>query len=569
MRIHAIFFALPALAVFSVFTHAREVTVTVLATTDMHGNIYPYDYLTGKPAVRGLAGISTLIKAERKNAPSALLVDCGDTIQGSPLESVYQSYVTTGKLPLDARFEGKPFDADPMMIAMNHLRYDAMAVGNHEYNYGLKNLDKARSDARFPWLSANTQTTPGSDRKPFQPYIVKEVDGVKVGIIGLTTPNVPSWEKPENYAGYSFIDGHTATQAAIKELRTKHNPDVVLVIAHSGMDDRSAPGQKRENFVLDLVAIPGIDAIIFGHTHNQLEAKLLNGVLLTQPKNWAISLARVDIHLESKAGGGYRVLSKTSKILPVTKATEPDPEILRLAKPYHDMTENYLNTVVTQANTDIDASESRIEDTAIMDAIQQVQMHYAKAEVSFVSSFNPRAAIAKGPVTVRQVAAMYLYDNELYAVEGTGKMVKDALENAARFFQSCPNTTCATGPLINRSVIGYNFDMAQGVSYDIDLTGPVGDRIRNLQFQGKPLAPNQTLRIALNNYRAGGSNGYTMFRSGKVVWRSYEDIRDLIVRYYSKHKLPSAADNNWRVVPEAAHQTLEREVRRYTPPETK
>ncbi|HYP04933.1 MAG TPA: 5'-nucleotidase C-terminal domain-containing protein, partial [Bryobacteraceae bacterium] len=175
------------------------------------------------------------------------------------------------------------------------------------------------------------------------------------------------------------------------------------------------------------------------------------------------------------------------------------------------------------------------------------------------------AAIAKGPVTVRQIAALYLYDNELYAVEGTGKAVKDALENAARYFTGCQNTACSNTPLINTAVIGYNFDMAQGVTYELDLTRPVGDRVRNLQFGGKPLPPDQKLRIAVNNYRAAGSNGYTMYQGAKVVWRSYEDIRDLMVRYYADHELPSAPDNNWRVVPETAHQALLGETRREAP----
>jgi 2',3'-cyclic-nucleotide 2'-phosphodiesterase/3'-nucleotidase len=563
MRIQAFFLMFVALL------PAREVTLTVLATTDMHGNIFPYDYLTGKSAARGLAKIGTLVKTERKSAPSALLLDCGDTIQGSPLESVYQTFVATGKPPLGLRLDANVFGADPMMLAMNHLRYDAMAVGNHEYNYGLKNLDKARSEARFPWLSANTLADPNSGRKPFAPYIVKEVDGVKVGIIGITTPAVPTWEKPENYAGYTFQNAVAPTKAAVHDLKVNHKADVIVVIAHSGINENGGAARSHEDVVLDLVPIPGIDAIIFGHSHSQLQSRTLNGVLLTQPKNWAISLARVDIQLESKQEGGYQVRSKTSKLIPVTDGIEADPEILRLAQPYHELTEKYLGTVVAEAKANIDASESRIEDSAIIDAIQEVQMHYAKADVSFASSFNPRATVAKGPVNIRQVAALYLYDNELYAIEGTGQMVREALENAARYFNSCAETSCAKGPLINSSIIGYNFDMAQGVTYELDLTRPVGDRVRNLQFRGKPLAPDQMLRIALNNYRAGGSNGYTMFKEAKVLWRSYEDIRDLIIRYYSEHELPSKPDDNWRIIPEAAHQTLEQEVRRFSQPQLK
>ena len=568
MRVHA-FFLMFTVLLQAHLLQSREVTVTILATTDMHGNIYPYDYLTSRAAERGLAKIGTLIQAERRTAPSALLLDCGDTIQGSPLESVYQTLVATGKLPRNLPLDGKAFPADPMMTVMNHLRYDAMAVGNHEYNYGLKNLDKARSDAKFPWLSANTRTSSRNGPKPFAPYTVKEVDGVKVGIIGITTPAVPTWEKPENYAGYSFHDAVSSTKSAVDELRTKHKTDVIVVIAHSGMNESGAASRSHEDIVLDLVPIAGVDAIIFGHSHSQLENRIVNGVLLTQPKNWAISLSRVDIQLESKTEGGYQVRSKTSKLIPVTAKTEADPEILRLAKPYHDITETYLSTVVAQAKTDIDASESRIKDSAIIDAIQLVQMHYAKADVSFASSFNPRAAIAKGPVTIRQAAALYLYDNELYAIEGTGKMVRDALENAARYFKSCADESCAGRSLINSAIIGYNFDMAHGVTYDVDLTRPEGDRIRNLQFRGKPLAPDQKLRIALNNYRAGGSNGYTMFKDAKVVWRSYEDIRDLLIRYYSEAELPTAPDNNWRIIPESAHQALEQEVRRYSQPRLK
>jgi 2',3'-cyclic-nucleotide 2'-phosphodiesterase/3'-nucleotidase len=207
----------------------------------------------------------------------------------------------------------------------------------------------------------------------------------------------------------------------------------------------------------------------------------------------------------------------------------------------------------------LSASESRIEDTAIIDAIHRVQMHYAKADVSFSAAFNPRAVIPKGDVTVRQIAALYVYDNELYAIEGTGKMVREALENSAKFYNACPDPRCSQGPLINRAVIGYNFDTAQGVAYDIDLTKPAGQRIRNLRYRGQPLRDAQPVRIALNNYRYGGSGGYSMFRGAKILWRSFEDIRELIIRYYSANPLPSEPDANWRVTPESAHRVLEAE----------
>ena len=553
---------------------AREVTVTVLATTDLHGNIYPYDYFTGKPVDRGLAKVATIIANERKQSPNTLLIDCGDTIQGQPIEGVYQSYIRTGKLPLGMSVEPGTLPRDPMMQVMNYLHYDSMTVGNHEYNFGLKNLDKARWEATFPWISANTKVPASSPYKPFAPYLLKTVDGVKVGIIGITTPTIASWEKEENFRGFSFVTGPEAVEAAVRELKAKQ-ADIIIVAAHAGLDRDLKTGVvhtadlPNENMVYQIATrVPGIDAIVFGHTHAQLEEARIGEILLTQPKNWGISLDKVTFQLASKPEGGYRVVSKSSRLLPVTANIAADPEVLRIAKPYHEITEKYLNTVVGQSTASLDAQTSRVEDSALLDAVQQVQLYYAKADVSFTSSFNPRASMPKGPVTVRQVAALYLYDNELYTVEGNGQMVKDALENAAQFYLTCPDAGCTKGPLINREVIGFNYDMAAGVTYDVDLTKPRGQRIENLQFHGKPLPMSQRLKIALNNYRAAGSGGYTMFKGAKVLWRSFEDIRELILRYYADHKLPSAPDNNWKVVPEAAHLELLREVRSDTRPLT-
>jgi 2',3'-cyclic-nucleotide 2'-phosphodiesterase / 3'-nucleotidase len=170
--------------------------------------------------------------------------------------------------------------------------------------------------------------------------------------------------------------------------------------------------------------------------------------------------------------------------------------------------------------------------------------------------------VPKGQVTVRQIAALYPYDNELFLIDGTGAMLKAALENAARFYLSCVGDRCGQAPLINRAVAGFNYDMAEGVEYEVDLTRPEGDRIRNLRYQGKPLAADQKLRIAINNYRAAGSAGYSMFTGAKQLWRSGEEIRDLVVRYYTEQKtLPAEASGNWRVAPEAARRTLEQEAR--------
>jgi 2',3'-cyclic-nucleotide 2'-phosphodiesterase/3'-nucleotidase len=554
---------------------AARVKLTVLATTDLHGNMYPVDYYLDKPSNRGLAKIATLIRAARSAHPNNLLIDCGDTIQGTPLEYVYQTFIRTGHLPVKLAFPGEPFQHDPMMLAMNAIGYDAMVVGNHEFNYGLKNLDRARADARFPWLSANTELA-GGEGEAFAPYLLKSIAGVKVAVIGVTTPGVPSWEQPGNYARYRFVMARSAVEKTMAELRAlpgDRRPDLFLVAAHAGLgrDPKGGSNSVDEvagaNQVHEIAAsVPGIDAIVFGHTHQEVAQLRINGVLLAQPKNWGFSLAQLDFELESKPGGGWAVVEKNSRVIPVTAQTAADEETLRIARPYHEMAERYLNTVVARSNNALDAKLGRVEDSALMDAIQIVQLFYAKADVSFASLFNPRVTVPKGPVTVRQIASLYLYDNELYAIEGNGKMVKDALENAARYFLSCRGETCSKAPLINSRIIGFNFDMAAGVEYETDLTQPEGQRIRNLQWKGKPLDPGQKLRLAVNNYRAAGSAGYAMFRNAKIVWRSPEDIRQLIIDYYTEHgELPSEPDRNWRIVPTEALQTLEREALKESP----
>ena len=549
---------------------AEHVKVTVLATTDLHGNLYPIDYYSGRPANRGLAKIATLIRERRAANPNNLLIDCGDTIQGTPLEYVYQTFVRTGHLPLKLTFTGEPFQRDPMMLSMNALQYDAMVVGNHEFNFGLKNLDRARWEARFPWLSANTELTDRAT-KPFDRYLLKTIGGVRVAVIGVTTPAIPSWEKPENIAPYRFEKAKEAVEKSLAELRALpagRRPDLILLAAHAGLGRDPKTGQNRvdevpgENQIYDIATmVPGIDAIVFGHTHAEMAELRLNGVLLTQPKNWGISLAELTFELDSKPGGGWTVAAKSSRLIPVTAQTVADEELLRIGRPYHEMTERYLNTQIAKSSESLDGRLGRVEDTALTDAVHAVQLDYAKADVSFTALFNPRVSVPKGPVTVRQIASLYVYDNELYAIEGTGKMVKDALENAARFFLSCAGETCVKGPLINPRIIGFNYDMAEGVDYEIDLTQPEGQRIRNLTWKGRPLAPEQKLRIALNNYRAGGAAGYSMFKGAKIVWRSFEDIRDLIIAYYTEHgELPVKPTGNWRIVPPEARQTLERQA---------
>ncbi len=561
---------------------ARDVTVRILATTDLHGNIYPYDYYTAKEAPRGLAKLSTLIAAERAANPNTLLLDCGDTIQGAPLEGVYQYNVLHGHLPLNIAPTQPAGAPDPMMTAMNALGYDVMTVGNHEWNFGLKNLTAAREAARFPWISASVEVSSGAALKPFAPYFVKTVAGVKIAVIGITTPSEPSWEPPEHYAGYRFLQGRQAAANAVAELKRTVHPDVIVVAAHAGLEKEVRDGKvlttpsaienlPGENMIHQIATeVPGIDAIIFGHTHSELASAKIGDVLLMQPRNWGMSLGEMDLHLEDGPDGHWHLKSKESRVIPVQATTPVDEAILAIGKPYHETAQRFLDAPVATSPVAMTGATARVQDSPMAAMVHETQLYYSKADISFVSIFNAGLRIAKGPATVRQIAGLYLYDNTLYTIEGNGKMVREALENAARYFVTCTGE-CNSGPLINPAIIGYNFDMAaapdNALQYEIDLRQPAGHRIVNLRYRGQPLADEQKLRIALNNHRYAGSGGFTMFPGAPIVWRSTAEIRDLMIDYYTERKmLPAGPLNSWKVIPETAAQELLREASRDTAP---
>lgn len=523
--------------------------VAILSTTDIHGNILPIDYYTNKPDNRGLAKIATLVKQARKENPDLLLVDSGDTIQGTPLEYVHN------------RRHNQP--PDPMMLVMDALGYDAMTVGNHEYNFGLTVLQKARGEAQFPWLSANTYDT-GTDRTHYQPYLVKTVQGVRVGVLGLTTPGIPHWEDPDNYAGLEFREPVAEAKKWVSLLRSREAADIVVIAMHMGLGesprtgklDRSPSGVPTENEAIAIARrVPGVDVILMGHTHRDVPALTVNGVLLTQAGRWANRLARVDVDAEKDEGDRrWRVVTKSARTFPVTERIAVDLEVARFVEPYHAETQTWLSRTIGYSAEELRAREARFRDTAIIDLVQLVQLDAGQAEVSMAASFNPQARIPRGPVTVRDIAGLYEYENTLVTVELTGRQLKDALEHSARYFRDY-ETGKSPAELVDQRLPGYHFDMAAGVGYEIDLSKPIGQRIRRLTFKGHPLAPTEKLKVVTNNYRVNGGGGYAMYKEAPVLHRSSAEVRELIIDWVERHKtIPTEPDNNWRIVQAGTRQ---------------
>ena len=520
---------------------AERVQITVLSTTDLHGHIFPVDYLANRPSADGLAKLATLIQEARKTAPDLILVDSGDTIQGTPLAYYHN------------RLNNQP--PDPMMLAMNALRFDALAIGNHEYNFGREVLDKARHEADFPWLSGNTYRT-GTDETAYAPYIIKTISGVRIGILGLTTPGVPSWENPENYAGLEFRDPVVAARHWVQVLRETEQVDLVVVPMHMGLEENLATGQTTpgqvpmENAAVAIAReVPGIDLILMGHTHREVPGVVIGGTLLAQAGRWGDHLIRADLYVDRAEDGTCTVAAKTSRSLSITAATKADPAILALAQPYHDETEAWLNQPIGHSAAELSAADSRLHDTAIIDLIQRAQLDAGPADVSFTAAFNPSSRLPAGDITVREIAGLYVYENTLVTLELSGAQIKAALEHSARYFDPYVEGQSAAD-LVSSQIPGYNFDIAEGVDYTIDITRPMGDRIVGLAYHGAPLDPAVKLRVAINNYRLNGGGGYTMFKDAPVLSRSSREIRDLIISWVEEHHdIPTEPNHNWRIVP--------------------
>ena len=313
-------FVVAAMLLLAAPLHAQQ--ITLLQTSDLHGYIYPFDYFRNRYADIGVARVATMVESVRAEGRPVLLLDAGDTIQGSALAYVHQ--------------RKQPGPHEPTMLTMNRVGFDAMAVGNHEFNFGLEAMERARNDASFPWLSANVVTQEGEPF--FEPYLVKELNGVKVGILGLTTRAVPTWETPENYAGLEFVDTVEAAKHFVPILLEKERVDTVVVVTHQALERDLESGESNkseyENQVYRLTKeVPGIDVILMGHAHRRFPPQEVNGVILCEPGRWGDSLCRVDLHFEKDSAGELRLSRWDGELLSASEF-ESDEKVLELGRPF-------------------------------------------------------------------------------------------------------------------------------------------------------------------------------------------------------------------------------------------
>ena len=592
---------------------SSKVSLRIMETTDIHMNLLSYDYYKNSesPSI-GLAKTATLIKQARSEVKNSVLVDNGDLIQGNPF-ATYKAKID----PLGKK------EVHPAIKAMNILDYDIATLGNHEFNYGLEFLDEVYNDATFDFINANVYIddkdgNPYNDKNKYTPYKiiskkVKDQSGktkvVKIGYIGFVPPQINEWDR-------AHLDGKVITKDIIETaekfipVMKKKGADVIVAMAHSGF---SSNEENTEDTIYALSKVKGIDALTFSHTHKVFPtadvSKLdtlfkdengnvlpgvdndkgtINGVPAVQAGFGGGALGIIDLTLEKKKGK-WTVTDSQSSTRAVTQDVEPNQAIVKAVKKDHEATIEYVNTPIGTTTDDIYSYFALVKDDPSIQVVTNAQTWYAEkyielnkpelADIPILSAGAPFKAgrngpeefteIKKGDLTIRSAADLYLYDNTLKAIKLTGADVKEWLEMSAGKFNTIDPTNTSTQELLNPSFAVYNYDVIDGVTYQIDVTkkpkytptgtiaNPDSSRIINLEYNGEPVQPDQEFIVVTNNYRANGGGNFPGVQNGEVVIDSADENRQVLMDYISEVKeITPTADNNWSLAPVAGDVNL-------------
>jgi len=584
----------------AVGAQAATVDLRLLETTDLHSNMMDFDYYKDTPTEKfGLVRTATLINAARQEVANSVLVDNGDVIQGSPLGD----YMAAKGLIQN--------EVHPVYKAMNTLDYAVGNLGNHEFNYGLDYLHRALAGAKFPYVNANI--IDAKTQKPlFTPYLIKETtvkdkegktQTLHIGYIGFVPPQIMTWDKA-NLSGKVTVNDITETaRKYVPEMRSK-GADVVVVIAHSGL---SAEPYKAlaENSVYYLSEVPGVDAILFGHAHAVFPGKdfadikgadiangTLNGVPAVMPGMWGDHLGVVDLVLNNDSGK-WQVTHSRAEARPIYDAAAKrslaaeDSKLVSVLKDSHDATREFVSKPIGKSADNMYSYLSLVQDDPTVQVVNMAQKAYVEryiqgdpdlASLPVLSAAAPFKAggrkndpasfveVEKGQLTFRNAADLYLYPNTLVVVKASGKEVKEWLECSAGQFNQIDPHSSKPQSLINWDTFRtYNFDVIDGVSYQVDVTQPArydgecqslnpqAERIKNLTFNGKPIDPNATFLVATNNYRAYGGK-FAGTGESHIAFASPDENRSVLAAWISAESaragaIHPAADNNWRLAP--------------------
>ena len=545
----------------------KSVTLRIIETSDVHGAFFPYNFTERTPMKGTMARVSSYVKRQRQQfGRNVILLDNGDILQGQPT-SYYSNFVRTDQPNIAAE-------------VINYLNYDAQTFGNHDVEPGHKVYDKWIREVKCPMLGANIIDLKSG--KPYvEPYALLECDGVRIAILGMLTPAIPSWLHPNVWSGMRFENIIPCARQWIKILKEKEKADVIIGLFHSGWDD----GIVTEDYVEDVARecaekVPEFDVIFFGHDHQERNVTVKSGVLCLDPSCNAVKVAQATLTLQKDKRGKWKVKRKEGELIDVT--TEPvDEEYMVHFKSRIDDVRNFTEEQIGTFLTTIYSRNAFFGSSAFMDFIHRMQLEETGADVSFNAPLTFDSKIAAGPVYVSDMFKLYRYENHIYVLRMTGKEIRNHLEMAYDLW-----TNTMTSPddhillLAERTIndqqrlgfknLSFNFDSAAGIDYEVDVTKPDGQKVHILQFSdGRPFDENAWYRVAMNSYRGNGGGELLTLGAGipadslssRIVYQSDRDQRYYLTEKIRREKTIDAQPlNNWRFVPDDwARPALERD----------
>ena len=534
----------------SVFqTQAKEVEVSILATSDVHGRMLPWNYGTDKEDLSGsYAQISSFLKEYRSQHTNVIMVDAGDIIQDNQIE----------------RFHNET--NHPAIAALNVMNYDIMVLGNHEFNFGMSIVDKITSEFKGKSLAANIFYKKSG--KPYLPATtIIEKEGVKIGFIGATTPFVPEYESKTGYVNQmEFTQPIPEIRKQIANLK-QQSVDAIILVTHMGLDNEN---NKAGTGVADVAnQLPELDAIIAGHNHQNISEKVINNVVITEPHRYGTVVSVVDLKFDVE-GDKRRLKFKKSQTLPV-KDYRADPEIVKIYSPYHQQLREIANQVIGETDSHLVPQQIingipavYLEESGLTNLLNTVQLYYSGADVTSVLVDNKKAILNKGVIARKDIANNYQYTaGETSIFEVTGKDLKDYMEwSAAYFAQVKPTDKTYQYDSVRGASKYMTYDMFGGVKYVIDLSEPVGHRIKNLTLlNGKAITDDMKIKLGMNAYRYEmlvKKGGPLEGRSVEPIWNSRTvlgdeegTIRNMTIKYITdvkKGKITDESNHNWKVI---------------------
>ena len=508
-----------------------ETHITIIGTSDTHGNIWGYSYEDMKESTGdGLARISTYVNQVRAENPNTILVDAGDTIQGTIMTDDLYSKDTANH---------------PVPAALNYMKYDAWTLGNHEFNFGVDKLKSIIDQADMPVLAANIKNADGSYFTGAG-YTIVERGGVNVAIIGVDTPNIPRWDgTKQGVDQLTFEPMADAVAECIEEIGDQ--ADVIMVSAHAGLEaEYSTDGSDAAKTILD--KCPEVDVLQMGHTHTTYINN--DTIPVGEAKNNAGEVVRYDLTLNADK----EITSATVETVSM-KDVEPDQGLRDVAaiKDAQEKTVSFIqDNVLGHAAADFQPDneinglpEGRLQDTAVIDLIGTVQLENSGADVTAVALFKDTSDLKKGDLSYGNMFDIYKYPNVLYTVKVTGAEMKAYMEWAAECWNQWKPGDINIS--FNPDKAGYLHDHFIGLNYEVNLSKPAGQRIENVTFQGQPLTDDQVLTLCVNDYRYTGLKNEGII-SGEKEWESSASVRDMLVAYLAEHDpLEPVVDNNWKI----------------------